>query len=91
MKNWLDLKQILVQQNIPEQDIKLTKEFLETLSFDRRQQMMGIFLGWPEKLGFFVDLLKKKKKLAKNYQPELARKILDLEKKEVQDLIKELS
>ena len=51
---------------------------------------MRIFLGFPERISLFADLLKKKVEFAKNPTESLAGEILEMESKEMQDLMKEV-
>lgn len=90
MKDWNDLKKILDSKNISNEDQQLIRDFLSFSSFQKRQQLMGIFLGFPEKINLFAELLKKKVEFAKSQAGSLAEEILDIEKKEMQDLMKEI-
>lgn len=90
MKDWNNLKNVLDDQNISNEDQQLIREFLCSFSFQKRQQLMGIFRGFPEKIRLFAELLKKKVEFAKDPTEALAGEILDLEKKEMQDLMKEI-
>lgn len=90
MKDWNELKNVLDDQNISSEDQQLVCDFLSPFSFQKRQQLMGIFLGFPEKISLFADLLKKKVEFAKNPTEALAGEILDLESKEMHDLMKEV-
>ncbi|MFH1255486.1 MAG: hypothetical protein V1667_03390 [bacterium] len=90
MKDWVDLKKLLERENIPANGIELAKNFLISLPFEKRQRMMGVFTGWPEKIALFIDLLKKKRELAQNYNSELSGEILNLENQEIQNLIKKI-
>lgn len=90
MKDWNELKNVLDGQNISSEDQQLIRNFLNSFSFQKRQQLMGIFIGFPEKVNFFVDLIKKKTELAKSPNENLSKNILDMENNEVENLIKEL-
>lgn len=90
MKDWSEIKNVLDNQNISSEDQQLIRDFLMSSSFQKRQQLMGIFLGFPEKIILFTDLLKKKVTFAKNPTKDSAKEILDLESKEMQDLMKEI-
>ncbi len=81
IKDQNQIKTILDEQKILEEDQQLVKDFLSYFSFEKRQQLMGIFIGFPGKINLFIDLIKKKKVLAENYDENLAKEILDLEKK----------
>lgn len=87
MRDFEQIKDILHSQNISNEDQQLFRDFLTSFGFQKRQQLMGIFLGFPEKMGLFVGLLKKKKVLAENYDANLAQEILDMENKEINNLI----
>lgn len=91
MKDWEQLKNILDEQKVVGWgDQQLVRDFLTSFDFQKRQQLMGIFIGFPEKIGLFVDLLKKKKALAENYDANLAQEILDLESKKINNLIENI-
>lgn len=90
MKDWNELKNILDGQNISSENQQLIRDFLSSFSFQKRQQLMGVFMGFPEKINLFVDLIKKKMELAKSPNENLSADILNLENKEVENLIKEL-
>ena len=91
MRDFNQLKIILEEQKVAEGDQQLIKDFLNSLGFQKRQQLMGIFLGFSDKLKLFIDLIKKKKVLAENYDENLAEGILDLEDKEIEDLISKIN
>lgn len=90
MKDWSQVIKILNEQKIPNDDQGLVKDFLNHFSFRKRQQLMGIFLGFPEKIQFFIELLKKKRNLAENPAENSTAEILDLENREIDLLIKEI-
>ncbi len=90
MKDWEQLKNVLDKGNISSEDQKSLRDFLSYFSFVKRQQLIGIFMGFPEKLSLFVDLIKKKQALAKSHKDNLSQEILDLENQEIEKLIKEL-
>lgn len=90
MEDWNQLKTILDNKKFSNQDQQLLHDFLMSFSFQKRQQLMGIFSGFPEKVSLFTDLLKKKVAFAKNLTEALAGKILEMESKEMQDLMKEI-
>jgi hypothetical protein len=52
---------------------------------------MSIFLGFPEKLPLFVDLIKMKQELKKEPTKDLSDKIFETEQGEIATLIKDLS
>lgn len=91
MKNWSQIKNILDDQKVLEKDQQLIYDFLTFFPFQKRQQLMGIFFGFSKKISIFIDLLKKKKLLAENYDENLAQKIFDLENNEIKDLINEIN
>lgn len=90
MKNWSGLKEILIKKNISEEDQKSVFDFLSHFSFIKRQQFLGVFLGFPEKIELFIRLIKKKKESAKAPNAELSSEIFNLEDKEINSLINEL-
>lgn len=90
MKDWSELKNVLDNQGISSEDQQLIRDFLASFSFQKRQQLMGIFLGFPERISLFAGILKKKVEFAKNPTEALVEEILSLEKKEMQDLMKEI-
>lgn len=90
MKDWNNLKNVLDDQNISSEDQQLIRGFLSSFSFQKRQQLMGFFLGFPEKISLFTELLKKKVEFAKSPTEALVGEILDLESKEMHDLMKEI-
>lgn len=87
IKDWDQIKNILDKQKISEKDQQFIGDFLIFFSFQERQQLMGIFIGFPDKINLFIDLIKKKKALAENYDENLAKEILDLENNEINGLI----
>lgn len=91
MKDYSQLKEVLNKRNIGENDQELIYEFLSSFAFQKRQQLMGIFLGFPEKINSFVDLLKKKREFARKSTEALAGEILDLENSAITDLISEIN
>ncbi len=91
MHEWDHVKTYLEKHNIAQEDVALVKEFLRSLNFVQRQQLMGILLGWPDKIGLFVEVLKKKHVLAQTQDENLAQEIFDLEQKEVTNLMKEIN
>lgn len=90
MKDYSELAEVLNKQNIAHKDQEIVRSFLGSFSFTKRQQLMGIFLGFPEKIPLFVDLLKKKIEFAKNPTEALSAEILDLENMEIKNLMSEL-
>lgn len=86
MHNWSELENILCDQNIAEDDQRALDDFFMALSFSKRQQMFGILLGFPEQLNLFINLLKKKKLLAQQFNKELSQEILEFESKIFEDL-----
>lgn len=91
MKDWNELKNILDGQNISGEDQWLIHNFLGYFAFQKRQQLMGILMGWPEKLPFFINLIKKKKILAQYPDVPLADEILHLENEFIAELIKDIN
>lgn len=90
MKDYSQLKEVLNKRNIGENDQELIYEFLSSFTFQKRRQLMGIFLGLPEKISLFIDLTRKKMEFEKNHAKTLSTEILDLENKEIKNLMKEL-
>lgn len=90
MKDYNQVQEVLDEQNIAHSDQEIVRDFLSSFSFTKRQQLMRIFLGFPEKIALFVTLLKKKIEFAKNPTEALSAEILDLEKNEIENLMKEL-
>lgn len=91
MKDFAQVKSILNEQNILSDDQGIVKDFLLQFSFPKRQQLMGVLTGFPEKISVFIDLIKMKKSLAENYNANLAQEILDLENNIVTDLVGEIN
>ncbi len=91
MHEWDKVKIYLEEQNVVKKDIALIEDFLRHFDFLKRQQLMGILLGWPDKLNLFVEILKKKKTLAEKYDENLAKEILDLERREINSVMKEIN
>jgi len=90
MIDYSQIQEVLDKQNISQDDQKVVKNFLSSFSFAKRQQLIGIFLGFPEKISLFVDLLKKKIEFSKNPTEALAEEILGIETGEIKNLMKEL-
>lgn len=90
MHDFEQLENILDEQKVAKEDQQLIRDFFISFGFQKRQQLMGIFVGWPERAGMFIDLIKNKKALAEKFDAEAAREILDLEEKEINSLIKNL-
>lgn len=90
MKDYSQIQEALEKQNIQQDDQKIVKDFLASFSFTKRQQLMGIFLGFPEKISLFVSLLKKKTEFQKNPTEALAAEILTIEEEMMNSLMKEL-
>ncbi|OIP64395.1 hypothetical protein AUK15_03315 [Candidatus Nomurabacteria bacterium CG2_30_43_9] len=63
---------------------------MASFSFTKRQQLVEIFLGFPEKNSLFIDLLKKKIEFEKNPTETLSAEILKIEDKEIKKLMNEL-
>lgn len=87
MKDYSQIQEVLDKQNIAHSDQEIVRGFLGSFSFTKRQQLMGIFLGYPEKITFFVDLLKKKVEFQKNPTEALSAEILEIENKEIKNLM----
>ena len=83
MYDWSDFEKNLLECGLAKEDILLIKEFVSFLSFEVRQEIFGIFLEFPEKRDFFVEILKKKKGLAKKFDPKIAAELLGQEFKEI--------
>ena len=90
MIDYTEIEKVLDSRNITPDDKKIIKDFLVSFSFTKRQQLMEIFLGHPEKIQLFVDLLKKKIKFAKKPTEALSAEILESEASEIKKLMKEL-
>lgn len=84
MINWDDIEIILNEQNIFPMDILLIKEFVRSLPFDDRQEVMRAMLVFPERLPYMLNILKKKRALANEYDVALAIAILSSEAKELE-------
>ncbi len=84
MINWEEVENFLREQKIFEMDVLLLREFVGSLPFDDRQAVMQSFLAYPEKLNFMIDILKKKRSLASDYNNELADEIIAMEMKELE-------
>ncbi len=91
MKDWNELKIILDEQKISDGDRGIVKDFFSQFSFPKRQQLLGVFIGFPEKISVFIDLIKMKKGLAENYDSLLAKKVLNLENSIMAGLIQEIN
>ncbi|HBB43972.1 MAG: hypothetical protein UW27_C0010G0025 [Parcubacteria group bacterium GW2011_GWA1_44_13] len=90
MKDYSQIEEVLNKQNIPHSDQEIIKNFFASFSFTKRQQLMGILLGFPEKAGLFVGLLKKKIEFEKNPTEALSAEILEIEEREIRNLMSEL-
>lgn len=90
MKEYSQIQEVLEMQNIARDDQEVVKNFLLSFSFPKRQQLMGILLGYPGNVGLFIDLLKKKIEFQKNPTETLSKEILEIEEKEIKKLMKEL-
>lgn len=90
MKDWEQLKIILDEQNIKGEDRRLIRAFLGFFSFSERQRLLGIFIGFSDKIYLFVDLLRKKRDLAKSGNDNLAAEIFNMEDKLINNLIEDL-
>lgn len=90
MKDYSQIEEVLNERNISREDQEIIRNFLLSFSFTKRQQLMGIILGFPDKIGIFVDLIKKKIEFQKNPTEELSAEILEIEEKEIKNLMSEL-
>ena len=90
MIEFTQLQKVLSEQRVEEGDQKIVREFLLSFGFEKRQQLMAIFLGFPEKVELFVDILKKKVDFVKNPSEAQAKEILAIEHEEIKNLTKEL-
>ena len=90
MKDYIQIQEVLDKQNISHNDQEIVRDFFTSFAFTKRQQLMGIFLGFPEKINLFVVLLKKKIEFQKNPTEVLAEEILELENLEIKNLVAEL-
>lgn len=86
MIDWNELENILNSQNIIAEDRRLLNDFLRMLPFEKRQQILGILIGFPDKLKVFIELLNKKKTLSQQFNKELSQEILEFESKIFEDL-----
>ncbi len=84
MINWDDIEIMLNEQSIFPMDILLIKEFIRALPFNDRQAVMQAILVFPERLPYMLDILKKKRSLAGEYDAGLAIAILSSEAKELE-------
>jgi len=91
MKNWEDVQLTLNNNDISADDQELVRGILLSSPFKDRQMLMGILLAFPEKIEFFVNLIKKKKELKESQDADLASEILDMETTELDKLLGELS
>lgn len=90
MKDHTQLKTIMDEQEILSDDQHVIKDFLSHFSFHKRQQLMGILIGFPEELPVFIDILKKKKMLAKSFDASQAQEILAIEQKKIHNIMKQI-
>lgn len=90
MIEYSQLEEIMNEQQVSVSEQELVREFLIAFSFSKRQQLMGILTGFPEKMPLFVTLLKRKVEFAKKPSDALAKEITDMESGEIKNLIKEL-
>jgi hypothetical protein len=88
MIDWNQIQILLTSQSVTADSQQLVRNFLNFHSFGKRQQLMGIFLNFPEKISLFVELLKKKGELAMNPNDQkLSREIMKMEDSETQSII----
>jgi hypothetical protein len=90
MIEYSQLVEIMKEQQVSESEQELVREFLMTFSYLKRQQLMGIFLGFPDKIAMYIKLLVLKSEFAKKPSDSLAKEITDMESGEIKNLIKEL-
>lgn len=90
MNDFSELQKVLVEQHLSKSEQAQIRDFLTSFSFTKRQQLIDIFLGFPEKISLFVSLIQKKKEFATHPTAQLSKEILSLEEKEIENLIKEL-
>jgi hypothetical protein len=90
MKTWLQLKTVLDKNCISESDQKIVRDFLLSFSFLERQTLLGILIGFEEKIEFFVKLIKYKSELKKSPKKQVVDELLALEKKEFNILFEDL-
>lgn len=91
MKDYAQVEQVLNAQNISQADQELVRQFFSSFSFEKRQQLMGIFLGHSDKIALFINLLKLKIEFHKRPTEELAAEIFAIEEGEIKSLMKELA
>lgn len=90
MKDYSQIEEVLNERNISHEDQEIIRNFLLSFSFTKRQQLTGIILGFPDKIGIFVDLIKKKIEFQKNPTDALSEEILEIEGREIKNLMSEL-
>lgn len=91
MNEWSELEKILKERKVSEKDANLLKDFLNYFDFHKRQTLMGVFLGFPDKIPFFLEILNAKKNLGLNFDKNLASDIIEKEKKLTRELIDEIN
>lgn len=90
MKDFTQLKTIMDEQWISGDDQNVVKDFLRYFPFRKRQQLLSILIGFPEELSVFIDLLKKKKMLTKNFDASRAHEIISIEREKIDGLMKQI-
>lgn len=78
------------ERGISGDDQKVVKDFLRYLPFQKRQQLMGVLIGFPEELPSFIDILKRKMVLAERFDVSQAQAVFDIEREKIDDLIKQI-
>ncbi|MFA5997599.1 MAG: hypothetical protein WC791_03895 [Candidatus Paceibacterota bacterium] len=91
MIDYSQVEEVLNAQNVSQADQELVRKFFSSFSFEKRQQLMGIFLGHSDKIALFINLLKLKVEFHKKPTEELAAEIFAIEEGEIKSLMKELA
>lgn len=79
MKEYTDIQKIFEEKGVSQEDQEMMKYFLSSFSFQKRQQLMGILLGFPELVSDFVLIVKKKMSIAKGDSSVNPEELLALE------------
>lgn len=78
------------ERGISGDDQNVVKDFLRYFSFQKRQQLMGVLIGFPEELPSFISILRKKMLLAKSFDASHAQEVFDIEREKIDALIKQI-
>lgn len=90
MKDYIQLKTIMDERGISGDDQKVVKDFLHYFPFQKRQQLMGVLIGFPEELSSFIGILRKKILLAEKFDVSQAQEVFGIEREKIDDLIKQI-